>query len=126
MNPPDNAVVLCVDEKTGIQALDRTQTVLPLGPQKPRAWTNEYVRHGTKTLLAALHIATGEVYAHVKDKRRSKEFLSFMDDVAEKIKVKGCVSSWIISTRTPMPQRKIGSKIIHSLPSITHQRTHRG
>lgn len=45
MNPPENALVLCVDEKTGIQALDRTQPVNPVGPMKPRAWTNEYVRH---------------------------------------------------------------------------------
>jgi hypothetical protein len=47
MNPPENAVVLCVDEKTGIQALDRTQPMLPLRATKPRSWTNEYVRHGT-------------------------------------------------------------------------------
>jgi len=86
MHPPVNAVVLCVDEKTGIQALDRTQAVLPLGPKKPRAWTNEYVRHGTKTLLASLNIATGEVYAHIKDQRRSVEFLDFMDDVSQHYK----------------------------------------
>src|SRR5271157_1146703 len=51
MNPPDNAVVLCMDEKTGIQALDRTQPMLPLRATKPRSWTNEYVRHGTRTLV---------------------------------------------------------------------------
>ena len=61
LNPPDNALVLCVDEKTGIQALDRTQPLLPLSAQKPRRWTNEYVRHGTQTLLAALEIASGKV-----------------------------------------------------------------
>ncbi len=65
LNPPENALVLCVDEKTGIQALDRTQPGLPLRAKKPRAWTNEYVRHGTQTLLAALEIATGKVIAHV-------------------------------------------------------------
>jgi putative transposase len=53
LNPPENALVLCVDEKTGIQALDRTQPLLPLSAKKPRSWTNEYVRHGTQTLLAA-------------------------------------------------------------------------
>ena len=88
MDPPVNAVVLCVDEKTGIQALDRTQAVLPLIPQKPKAWTNEYVRHGTKTLLASLDIATGEVFGHVKDRRRSVEFLAFLDDVAKKYQKK--------------------------------------
>jgi hypothetical protein len=77
MNPPDNAVVLCVDEKTGIQALDRTQPMLPLRATKPRSWTNEYVRHGTRTLLASLDISTGRVIAHVRKRRTSKDFLSF-------------------------------------------------
>lgn len=84
MNPPENALVLCVDEKTGIQALDRTQPMIPLGPKKPRAWTNEYVRHGTKTLIASLDVATGEVFGHVTDRRTSKDFLHFMDDLVKK------------------------------------------
>jgi len=83
MNPPENAIVLCVDEKTGIQALDRTQPMLPLRARKPRAWTNEYVRHGTRTLLASLDVKTGEVIAHVRKRRTSKDFLSFMDSVVE-------------------------------------------
>src|SRR5271169_3341235 len=81
LNPPENALVLCVDEKTGIQALDRTQPLLPLSAKKPRAWTNEYVRHGTQTLLAALKVATGEVLAHVRQRRTSVNFLHFLDDV---------------------------------------------
>ena len=81
LDPPDNALVLCVDEKTGIQALDRTQPLLPLRAKKPRSWTNEYVRHGTQTLLAALKIATGEVLAHVRQRRTSVDFLHFMDAV---------------------------------------------
>jgi transposase len=81
MNPPENAAVLCVDEKTGIQALDRTQPMLPLRAKKPRSWSNEYVRHGTRTLLAALEIKTGKVTAHVRDNRRSETFLEFMDAV---------------------------------------------
>ena len=81
LNPPENALVLCVDEKTGIQALDRTQPLLPLGAKKPRSWTNEYVRHGTQTLLAALQVATGEVLAHVRQRRTSVDFLRFMDAV---------------------------------------------
>ena len=81
LNPPENAFVLCVDEKPGIQALDRTQPLLPLGAKKPRAWTNEYVRHGTQTLLAALEIATGKVVAHIRDRRTTVDFLSFMDEV---------------------------------------------
>lgn len=82
MSPPDNAVVLCVDEKTGIQALDRTQPMLPMRAKKPRAWTNEYVRHGTRTLLASLDIATGKVTAHVGQDRKSTTFLKFMDAIA--------------------------------------------
>ena len=81
LNPPDNALVLCIDEKTGIQALDRTQPLLPLRAKKPRSWTNEYVRHGTQTLLAALEIASGQVVAHIKQRRTSVNFLQFMDDV---------------------------------------------
>ena len=65
MNPPKNALILCVDEKTGIQALDRTQPMLPLRSKKARSWTNEYVRHGTRTMLASLEIETGEVTAIV-------------------------------------------------------------
>ncbi len=83
LNPPENALVLCVDEKTGIQALDRTQPLLPLSAKKPRSWTNEYVRHGTQTLLAALEIASGQVVAHVKQRHTSVNFLRFLNDVVE-------------------------------------------
>jgi transposase len=83
LNPPENALVLCVDEKPSIQALDRTQPLLPLRAKKPRSWTNEYVRHGTQTLLAALEIATGKVIAHVRDRRTTVDFLTFMDDVVK-------------------------------------------
>lgn len=82
MNPPKNAVVLCVDEKTGIKAPDRTQPMLPLRASQPRSWTNEYVRHGTRTLLAALEVQTGQVTAMVRDNRRSETFLEFMDELA--------------------------------------------
>ena len=81
LNPPENALVLCVDEKPGIQALDRTQPLLPLRANKPRSWTNEYVRHGTQTLIAALEIATGTVLAHVRNRRTSVNFRRFMNDV---------------------------------------------
>jgi len=88
LNPPENALVLCVDEKPGIQALDRTQPLLPLRARKPRAWTNEYVRHGTQTLLAALEIATGKLVAHVRDRRTTVDFLRFMDDVVKSYAVR--------------------------------------
>src|SRR5438045_846147 len=88
LNPPENAFVLCVDEKPGIQALDRTQPLLPLRARKPRSWTNEYARHGTQTLLAALEIATGKVVAHVRDRRTTVDFLRFMDDVVKSYAVR--------------------------------------
>lgn len=81
LNPPENALVLCVDEKPGIQALDRTQPLLPLRAKKSRSWTNEYVRHGTQTLIAALEIASGKVVAHIRNRRTSVNFLRFMNDV---------------------------------------------
>ena len=81
LNPPENALVLCVDEKTSIQALDRTQPLLPLSAKKPRSWTHEYVRHGTQTLLAAPEIATGRVIAQVKQRRTSINFLRFLKHV---------------------------------------------
>jgi transposase len=81
LKPPENALVLCVDEKPGIQALDRTQPLLPLRAKKPQTWTNEYVRHGTQTMIAALEIATGKVVAHVRNRRTSVNFLRFMNEV---------------------------------------------
>ncbi len=81
LNPPENALVICVDDKPGIQALDRTQPLLPLCANKPRSWTNEYVRHGTQTLIAALEIATGKVLAHIRNRRTSVNFLRFMNEV---------------------------------------------
>ncbi|MGD9420003.1 MAG: IS630 family transposase [Verrucomicrobiota bacterium JB025] len=84
MTPPENALVLCVDEKTGIQALDRTQPMLPLKAGKPRTWSNEYVRHGTRALLASLDISTGEVVAQVTRDRKSSTFLRFLDELTSR------------------------------------------
>ena len=61
LNPPQNAVVVCVDEKTQVQALDRTAPILPLRPGLPEKATHDYVRHGTTSLFAALEVATGKV-----------------------------------------------------------------
>ena len=83
MKPPRNAVVLCVDEKTGIQALDRTQPLLPLRAGKPQAWSNEYVRHGTRTMLAALEVKTGKVTAWVNKTRKTEDFITFMNKVVK-------------------------------------------
>ena len=78
LNPPDHAVVLCVDEKTQIQALERTQPLLPLGLGYVEGVTHDYVRHGTTTLFAALDVATGKVFAQCKRRHRHQEFLAFL------------------------------------------------
>ena len=78
LNPPDHAVVLCVDEKTQIQALDRTQPMLPMGLGYVEGVTHDYVRHGTTTLFAALDVANGEVLAQCKARHRHQEFLAFL------------------------------------------------
>ena len=81
MAPPENAVVLCVDEKSQIQALDRTAPMLPMQPGLPARRTHDYVRHGTSTLFAALEIATGTVTAACKPRHRHQEFLTFLKQV---------------------------------------------
>lgn len=78
LNPPDAALVLCVDEKSQIQALDRTQPMLPMALGYVEGVTNDYERHGTTTLFAALDIATGEVITTCKRRHRHQEYLSFL------------------------------------------------
>lgn len=82
LNPPENAVVLSVDEKSQIQALDRTAPILPMTPGKIERRTSDYVRHGTTTLYAALNTATGQVTSSLKPRHRHEEFLSFLRQVA--------------------------------------------
>lgn len=78
LNPPDHALVLCVDEKSQIQALNRTQPVLPLGLGYAEGVTHDYVRNGTTTLFAALDVATGTVFTECKPRHRHQEFLAFL------------------------------------------------
>lgn len=82
LDPPQNAIVLCVDEKSQIQALDRTAPMLPMQPGLPERRTHDYKRHGTTTLFAALEIATGEVTAACKPRHRHQEFLAFLKQIA--------------------------------------------
>lgn len=78
LDPPLKAIVLCVDEKSQFQALDRTQPILPLAPGIPQRRTHDYMRHGTTTLFAALDIATGTVIGELHRRHRSSEFLQFL------------------------------------------------
>ena len=79
LNPPDAAVVLCVDEKTGIQALDRTAPILPLMPGTPQRRTHDYRRCGTTDLFAALDTASGKVITSMTPRHRSEEFRKFLN-----------------------------------------------
>jgi transposase len=81
LNPPDKALVLCVDEKTQIQALDRTQPVLPLRPGQAERRTHDYTRHGTTTLFAALGAKTGKVIGEFHRRHRAVEFRQFLDTI---------------------------------------------
>jgi transposase len=83
LNPPDKAVVLCVDEKSQVQALDRTAPILPLRPGIPAKQTHDYVRHGVTTLFAALEVATGKVEQACLPRHRHQEFLRFLKQVAK-------------------------------------------
>jgi transposase len=81
LDPPERALVLCVDEKSQIQALDRTQPLLPLAPGQCERHTHDYVRHGTTTLFAALNVKTGRVIGSLHRRHRSQEFLKFLKTI---------------------------------------------
>ncbi len=81
LDPPERALVLCVDEKSQIQALDRTQPLLPMRPGQAERRTHDYKRHGTTSLFAALDIATGKVIGRCFKRHRAKEFLTFLREI---------------------------------------------
>ena len=85
LNPPDNALVLCVDEKSQIQALERSQPVLPMGLGYVEGVTHNYFRHGTTTLFAALDIANGTVIGQCKARHRHQELLSFLNHLEKSV-----------------------------------------
>ena len=85
LNPPDKAVVVCVDEKTGIQALDRTQPSLPMRPGQVERRTHDYKRHGITDLFAALNVATGEVLHQTRPRHRAIEFRRFLDAIDDNV-----------------------------------------
>ncbi|MEJ2132770.1 MAG: IS630 family transposase [Gammaproteobacteria bacterium] len=85
MSPPDSALVLCVDEKSQIQALERSQPLLPMRCGQPERRTNDYFRHGTTTLFAALDVATGRVLGKCYARHRAREFRRFLDLIEEAV-----------------------------------------
>jgi hypothetical protein len=85
LNPPQRALALCVDEKSQIQALDRTRPILPLRPGVPARQTHDYVRNGTTSLFAALDVATGKVIGSLHHRQRHQEFLRFLERIEEAV-----------------------------------------
>lgn len=81
VSPPERAIVLCVDEKSQIQALDRSQPMLPMRPGQPARRSHDYFRHGTTSLFAALDVATGRVIGKCYGRHRAKEFRKFLDEI---------------------------------------------
>lgn len=88
MNPPEHSLVLCVDEKSQIQALDRTQPGLPLKKGKNGTWTHDYVRHGTCTLFAALNYLEGVIIGKCAERHRHQEYLAFLKQIDRETPVK--------------------------------------
>jgi transposase len=85
LNPPDRAIVLSVDEKSQIQALDRTQPILPLRAGLPERQTHDYRRHGTTTLFAALNVLDGTVISECRPRHRHQEFVRFLERIDESV-----------------------------------------
>lgn len=85
LNPPEGALVLCVDEKAQIQALDRTQPILPMAPGIAERRTHDYRRHGITSLFAAFNVATGEVIGETHRRHRSTEFKSFLERIEKEV-----------------------------------------
>jgi transposase len=85
LNPPDHALVLCVDEKSQIQALDRTQPLLPMRPGQAERHTHDYRRHGTTSLFAALDVKAGTIIGKCMARHRAQEFRRFLDTVEQHV-----------------------------------------
>ena len=109
LSPPERAVVLCVDEKPQVQALDRTQPVLPMAPARTERATHDYVRHGTTSLFAALNVATGEVIGRCHRRHRHQELLKFLDHVDATLPREPGVSVHVV--KEPAVKRRRSSRL---------------
>ena len=85
LNPPERAIVLCADEKSNIQALDRSAPVLPMMPVDPTRQTHDYIRHGTSSLFAALDMTTGKVITRMHRRHRAEEFKKFLNQIDREV-----------------------------------------
>lgn len=82
LHPPEQALVLCVDEKSQCQALERSQPLLPLGPGRPERSTHDYFRHDTVSLFAARDVQTGKIIGHCQARHTQRQFLDFLQRIA--------------------------------------------
>lgn len=124
LDPPQNAVVLCVDEKSQIQALQRTQPILPLREGIPERQTHDYHRHGVTTLFAALEVASGKIIGRCMDRHRHHEYLKFLrvlDRRCQKGKVLHLIVDNVSSHKTKSVQEFLQSKpkrfVVHYTPT---------
>jgi len=124
LSPPEHAVVLCVDEKSKIQALERTQPVLPMGLGYADGLTHDYKRHGTTTLFAALDIANGQVMTKCKARHRHQEFLGFL--MPTSLRSSMCISSLITTGRTSILRPVHGWRAILASTFTSRQLMRRG
>lgn len=124
LSPPENAVVLCVDEKSQIQALERSQPILPLRPGVPERQTHDYYRHGTTTLFAALNVATGRILGECKQEHKSVDYVSFLRKI-DKYNPKGKVLHLIVDNYSAHKSQTVkdflesrpGRFVIHYIPT---------
>jgi transposase len=121
LNPPDRALVLCADEKSQIQALNRMQPVLPMRPGQAERRTHDYFRHGTTSLFAALDVATGKVIGQCHRRHRSLEFRKFLDrvdaEVAPELAIHLIIDNYA-THKTPNDQKLAGQA--SALPRALH------
>jgi transposase len=125
LDPPDRAVVLSVDEKSGTQALDRTQPVLPMTPGQAERGTHDYVRHGTTSLFAALDVATGRVIGRCHRRHRHQEFVRFLAAIDAAVPAEDGVAIHLImdnyaTHKTPAVRRWLAKRprfVVHFTPT---------
>ena len=120
LNPPEGALVLCVDEKSQCQALERSQPILPLGPGRAERATHDYFRHGTVSLFAALDVKTGKVIGECLPRHRAKEFIRFLKKidgaVAKHLDVQAICDNYKTHKTHPPKQSRCGSAPQSRLP----------
>jgi transposase len=126
LDPPENAIVFCVDEKSQIQALERTQPILAMAPGVPERQTHDYFRHGTTTLFAALNVASGKVIGKCRKSHKAEDYVAFLkllDKKAPKKKVLHIIVDNYSSHKAPSVKEYLKGKddrfVVHFIPTYS-------